>query len=97
MEAAVQTKSDRLEVRLSLRDKFLLKEAAAISSKNVSEFLLDAGLRAATQVLTDRRLFLLDENQWAEFQNALERPAQEKPALRDLFRRHVASAAHADA
>lgn len=97
MEALAQGKRERLEVRLNTQDKFLLKQAAALSSKNVSEFLLEAGLRAATQALTDRRLFLLDEGQWEAFQASLDRPEREKPALRELFKRHLVTSDHADA
>lgn len=95
MPALAQTKCERLEVRLNAQDKYLLREAAALSSKNVSEFLLEAGLRAATKTLCDRRLFALDDSQWQSFQEALDRPATEKPLLRELFRR--ASGKHEDA
>ena len=37
--------------------KQLLQEAARASDKNVSEFLLDAGIKAAAQTLADRRHF----------------------------------------
>lgn len=87
MPALAQAKCERLEVRLNAQDKSLLKEAAALSSKNVSEFLLEAGLRAATKTLCDRRLFALDDSQWLSFQEALDRPSVEKPLLRELFRR----------
>ncbi len=95
MPALAQTKCERLEVRLNAQDKYLLKEAAALSSKNVSEFLLEAGLRAATRTLCDRRLFALDDFQWQSFQDALDRPAVEKPQLRELFKR--VSSRHEDA
>jgi uncharacterized protein (DUF1778 family) len=74
-------KSERIELRTTETAKELLQRAAQFSQKSVSEFLLDAGLRAAEQTLADRRLFLLDTAQWEAFQEALERPVSEKPRL----------------
>jgi uncharacterized protein (DUF1778 family) len=64
----------------------LLQEAARASHKNVSEFLLDAGVTAASQALADRRRFELDAPQWQAFQEALDRPVQHKPRLQKLLR-----------
>ena len=63
----------------------LLQEAAKASHKNVSEFLLDAGLALAHETLAEQYLFSLTDEQWGEFQAALERPVQEKPQLRELL------------
>jgi uncharacterized protein (DUF1778 family) len=85
MSNVVQLKSERIDVRASAPIKKLLQEAARSSHKSVSEFLLDAGVTAANQALADRRNFELDENQWAEFLQALERPVQAKPRLAELL------------
>ena len=79
------TKSERIDVRTSRAAKHLLQEAARACHKNVSEFLLDAGLTAASLALADRHQFALDETQWAAFQEALERPIQAKPRLKQLL------------
>jgi len=79
-------KTERIDVRASAPVKQLLQEAAHACHKNVSEFLLDAGVTAATQTLADRRLFMLDEAQWQAFQEALDRPVQNKPRLKTLLR-----------
>ena len=62
-----------------------LQEAARACHKNVSEFLLDAGMTAAAQTLADRRQFVLDEAQWQAFQEALDRPVKAKPRLKKLL------------
>jgi uncharacterized protein (DUF1778 family) len=67
--------------------KALLQEAARACHKNVSEFLLDAGITAAAQALADRRQFALDDAQWQAFQAALDRPVQFKPRLEELLRK----------
>jgi uncharacterized protein (DUF1778 family) len=47
--------------------------------------LLDAGVTAANQALSDRRRFELDDSQWEAFQKILDRPVQDKPRLRKLL------------
>jgi uncharacterized protein (DUF1778 family) len=80
------SKTERIDVRATTLTKQLLQDAARASHKNVSEFLLDAGVTAAAQTLADRRQFVLDESQWQAFQVALDRPVQNKPRLRRLLR-----------
>lgn len=49
------SKTERIDGRASAPVKQLLQEAARACHKNVSEFLLDAGVTAAAQTLADRR------------------------------------------
>ncbi|EKE18298.1 MAG: protein of unknown function DUF1778 [uncultured bacterium] len=85
MSALNLSKSERIDVRASSAVKQLLQEAARACHKNVSEFLLDAGVIAANQALADRRHFTLNEDQWQAFQVALDRPVQAKPRLSKLL------------
>lgn len=79
------SKTERIDVRATSSVKLLLQEAARACHKNVSEFLLDAGVLAANQALADRRHFVLDEAQWQAFEQALDRPVQAKPRLKQLL------------
>lgn len=79
------SKTERIDVRASSSVKQLLQEAARSCHKNVSEFLLDAGVIAANHVLADRRHFVLGDDQWQAFQQALDRPVQAKPRLEKLL------------
>ncbi len=79
------SKTERIDVRASGSVKQLLQEAARSCHKSVSEFLLDAGVSAANQALAERRHFLLDDEQWLAFQQALDRPVQAKPRLKQLL------------
>ncbi len=79
------SKNERIDVRATGRVKQLLQDAARTCHKNVSEFLLDAGVTAASQTLADRRQFVLGEAQWRAFQEALDRPVQRKPRLKKLL------------
>jgi uncharacterized protein (DUF1778 family) len=85
MTTANLSKTERIDVRASTLIKQMLQEAARASHKNVSEFLLDAGVTAATQTLADRRQFVLDASQWQAFQEALDRPVQNKSRLKKLL------------
>ncbi|MFA5904001.1 MAG: DUF1778 domain-containing protein [Desulfobacula sp.] len=47
--------------------------------------MLDAGITSANQALADRKRFVLDDNQWAEFEKALDRPVHDKSRLREIL------------
>ena len=85
MPVAIQSKSERIDVRASTPVKLLLQEAARAVHKNVSEFLLEAGINAANQTLADRLRFELPPDQWDAFQAALDRPVARKPKLKKLL------------
>lgn len=85
MPVAAQSKSVRIDVRASNPVKLLLQEAARASHKNVSEFLLDAGIVAANQTLAERLRFELTPEKWDAFQAELERPVKPKPKLKRLL------------
>jgi len=79
------SKTERIDVRTSATVKQLLQEAARSCHKNVSEFLLDAGIVAANQALAVHRHFVLNDEQWEKFQQALDAPAQPMPQLKKLM------------
>lgn len=85
MRAASLSKSERIDVRATPPVKQLLQEAARAAHKNVSEFLLDAGILAASQMLADRRRFELSAEQWEAFQSALDQPVTARPKLKKLL------------
>ena len=83
--AFAESKSERIEIRTTPYLKALLQHAAASSHKNVTEFLLEAGISAAEDALTDRRMFRLDDRRWQAFQDILDRPIADKPRLARLL------------
>ena len=80
----VRAKSARIDLRMTPAAKSLLEQAAAVRHKSVSEFLLDHALTAAQETLADRRLFLLNDDQWAEFNRRLDAPPHVNQGLIDL-------------
>jgi hypothetical protein len=46
---------------------------------------LDSACEAATNALLDQRLFLVDDEAWQKFQDALDEPEKVKPKLQKLI------------
>ncbi|HBA67158.1 MAG TPA: DUF1778 domain-containing protein [Methylococcaceae bacterium] len=80
------SKTQRVELRISPAAKEMIQAAAQAQDKTVSEFLLDSGLTSAAETLADRRLFLLDDTQWLEFQAALDAPPRPRRRLARLMK-----------
>ncbi len=87
MPDAAQPRSERVDLRMTPAAKRTLQQAAAVTNKTVTEFLLDTGLAAAFDALADRRVFQLEEPQWSEFLHALDAPPKDNPRLRALLKR----------
>ena len=85
MLVSIESKSEHIDVRASTPVKQLLQQAAHAAHKNVSEFLLEAGVVAANHTLADRLRFELAPSQWKAFQAALDRPVKTKPRLKKLL------------
>jgi len=82
--AKMETK-ERIDIRLPAMAKQVLQQAAAVSHKSVTEFLLHHGLNAASRTLADRQLFELNEKDWKAFQEVLDRPVKPQPRLKKLL------------
>jgi uncharacterized protein (DUF1778 family) len=74
MNAQALVKSERIDIRTTQAVKRTLQQAAALTHKTVSEFLLDSALTQAAEVLSDRRLFIIDDAQWETFLAVLDEP-----------------------
>jgi uncharacterized protein (DUF1778 family) len=81
------TKTSRLNLRVAPADDALLRQAADLSGETMSEFLVESARERAERLVADRTRFVLDEEQWFAFLEALDRPAEVKPALRELIGR----------
>jgi len=81
-----EAKTERIDIRTTTRVKRVLQEAAAARNKTMTEFVLDVAVTEAAEVLADRRLFLLDDEQWEAFMAALDAPTKPKPRLESLLR-----------
>ncbi|QBR52334.1 DUF1778 domain-containing protein [Erwinia sp. QL-Z3] len=81
-------KSDvQLNIRAKEAQRVLIDTAAAILHKSRTDFILDIACQAAENVILDRRMFNLDDEQYAEFINMLDAPVTANPALDTLLAR----------
>ncbi len=79
-----------INLRADQVKRALIDRAADLLGKNRSEFMLEAACRAATGVLLDQRLFLLDDKAYKRFTAALDKPPTENSRLRRLLRTKAA-------
>ena len=80
-----ETRSEKLDLRLTPTAKQLLYAAAAAERRSVSEFVLDSALNRAEETLADRRFFGLNAEQWEAFLAALDAPPRPLPCLERLL------------
>ena len=77
------TKAERLNIRVTDTEKALVERAARASHTSASQFVVQASVRAAADVLADQTRFSLPADAWAAFAAMLDRPAHVAPALRE--------------
>ena len=83
------TRSSRLGLRATLQQETVLRRAAEISNKSMTDFILESAYLAAEQTLLDQRLFLVNGDQSHALLMLLDRPEQDNVGLTDLFARRA--------
>ena len=83
------TRTARLGLRTTPQQEAVLRRAAEVSHKSMTDFILDSAYQAAEQTLLDQRLFLVSGSQSQALIDLLDRPAQDNPGLKDLFSRRA--------
>ena len=81
----VETRTEKLDLRLTPSAKRTLQTAALAAQRSVSEFVLESALARAEETLPDRRKFGLNAAQWRAFQKALDASPQPSPRLDKLL------------
>jgi uncharacterized protein (DUF1778 family) len=81
----VQRRDATINLRLPSEVRDLIDTAAAASGTTRTEFVLESARRRAVDVMLDKRLFVLSEEDWAAFQNALDNPPPPNERLRKLM------------
>ena len=62
-----------------------VRRAAAISNRSLSDFVMQAAVAEAEQILAGRPRFALDAEAWNRLTALLDRPVQDNPGLAALF------------
>jgi uncharacterized protein (DUF1778 family) len=89
--SALQSKQERLHLRLDTRAKRKIERAASYLHKTTSEFVLANALAAAETVLHEQQQIQLAEGDWDRFMDALESPPPPNGNLVSALRAHDAS------
>lgn len=85
MNATKSRKEDRIELRATAAQKRILQEAADATHADLSQFVLQTSLAEAEVILSSRTRFVLQEDQWNRFVEALDAPPTPRPALHRLM------------
>ena len=85
--ASASTRSARLGLRATPEQETVLRRAAEVAHKSLTDFILDAAYQAAEQTLLNQRLFMVSGSQYQALLNMLDRPESENPGLAHLFSR----------
>lgn len=83
------TRSARLGLRATPEQEAVLRRAADVAHKSLTDFILDSACRSAEQTLLDQRLFMVSGSQYQALMELLERPTEDNEGLHNLFARPV--------
>lgn len=86
MPAILETRDEKLDLRLPAATKRMLQMAATAAHRSVSQFVLESALSRAEETLPDRQYFGLNAKEWKEFQAALDAPPRTLPRMAKLLR-----------
>lgn len=87
MPTTTTARSARLGLRATPEQEIVLRRAAEVAHKSLTDFVLEAAYRAAEQTLLDQRLFMVSGSQYQALLDMLDRPESDNPGLADLFSR----------
>jgi uncharacterized protein (DUF1778 family) len=85
-----RAKTERLEARITARQKRLLTEAAELFGETISEFVLRAAEARANTAIVEENLSQLTDRDRAALIDALASPSQPNKALRNAYRKYRA-------
>ncbi len=78
-------RSEVINIRIEPTQRELIDTATSLCGKTRSAFMLDAACQAAQEALLDRRVFVLSDEQWEAFNQALDTPPKANPKLAQLL------------
>ena len=75
-----------MQLRISKHQKEAIGAASMLRQTTLSQFVLENAYTAARKVLGEQGHFMLQPQQWKEFNEALDAPSKEIPALTRLLK-----------
>ena len=82
------TRTARLEARIAPDALAVVKRAAEIQGRSVSDFVVAAAQEAASRTIEETQIIRLSVEDQRSFAEAILNPPEPTPALRRAFRRH---------
>jgi uncharacterized protein (DUF1778 family) len=83
-----QTRTARIEARIAPDALVIIKRAAEIQGRSVSDFVTAAAQEAANRTIEQAQIIRLSIEDQRAFVEAILNPPEPTPALRRAFRRH---------
>lgn len=80
-----ETRDHRWNVRVEGSEDALVRAASDLSETKFSNFVRVAAVSEARRILADRTQFPLEQSEWKQFTELLDRPPRVPSGLRDLF------------
>jgi uncharacterized protein (DUF1778 family) len=87
MTTNVAPRSARLGLRATPEQEAILRRAAEVAHKSLTDFILDSACQAAEQTLLDQRLFMVSGSRYQDLLDLLDASSKDNEGLRDLFSR----------
>ena len=81
------TKVERINIRATEEEKALVEQAARVSHMSATQFMMQAAIASAEDVLAEPRMLVLPPEEWDEFMRRLDEPARVIPELREALER----------
>jgi len=82
------TRTARIEARIAPEALAIVKRAAEIQGRSVSDFVVAAAQEAANRTVEQTQIIRLSVEDQRAFAQAIINPPEPTPALRRAFRRH---------
>lgn len=88
-EAAMSTsaRDTTMQIRIASEDKEVIRRAAAQSGQDLSSFVLQHMRKVADEILAERTVFTMSDEQFDTFLSQLDSPARSLPGLKVLLDR----------
>ena len=80
-------KNQRIDLRLSMEDKSMIEEAAAMTNQTVTQFMLNSASERAAEIIEQHRRIVLNDASWEQVMNAISNPSMPVAKLKRAARR----------
>lgn len=86
-QTTTPNRSTNINIRVAPEQRNLIDQAAALSSKTRTDFILEAATRAAQDAILDQVVLSVSAERLAAFQALLDSPPEDNPRLSTLLAR----------